>query len=173
MEGKGSFFVLLFIVAFLSLTLAILAGYVFFFSGNDQKAEAETVHSEEKIPKDEDLSKMPLFEGKKIYNLKNTSVEGSTGKSLPVIQVSVELKYFIKVKGIKNVEEKIIAHQGAIKELVGNYFLNMTLDEVSQITAKEKAKKELTKQINELLMSSEKDKKDIIYTVIFDEWFFQ
>lgn len=171
MEGKSSFFVLLFIVAFLSLALAILAGYVVFFSGNEKKTEVITVRTE--VPSEDDLESMLLFEGKKIFNLKPSSVSGEATKSIPVIQVSVELKYFKKVKGIKNVPEKIIPHLKEINELVGNYFLNATLEEVSQGTAKEKAKKELAKQINDLLKAAGNGKNDIIYTVIFEEWFFQ
>jgi flagellar basal body-associated protein FliL len=171
LEGKSSFFVLLFIVAFLSLALAILAGYVFFFSGNGNKTEVVTVRTE--VPSEDDLGSMLLFEGKKIFNLKTSSVQGEATKSIPVVQVSVELKYFKKVKGIKNVPEKITPHLSEINELVGNYFLNITLEEVSQGTAKEKAKKELTKQINDILKAAGNGKNDIIYTVIFGEWFFQ
>jgi flagellar basal body-associated protein FliL len=49
----------------------------------------------------------------------------------------------------------------------------MTLEEVAKTEAKDKAKKELTKQINELLLASERIKTDIVYTLAFDEWFFQ
>ena len=171
MEGKSSFFVLLFIVAFLSLALAILAGYVFFFSGSGNKTEVVSVQTE--VPDDEDLASMILFDGKKIFNLKKESDAGDASKAVPVIQVNVELKYFKKVKGIKNIQEKITSKQGEIKEIINNYFLNTTLEEVSQTTAKEKAKKELTKQINDLFKSSESGKKDIVYTIIFEEWFFQ
>ncbi len=174
MEGKGNFFILLFVVAFLSLTLALLACYVFFFAGNSPKPPSEPVQSsEEKRPADDELATISLFDGKKIFNLKNNSDKPEANKSMAAIQVSVQIQYFKKVKGIKSVEEKIMAYDGAIKELVGNYFLNMTLEEVSQTATKEKAKKELTEQINALLTSSEEGKKDIVYTLIFDEWFFQ
>jgi hypothetical protein len=104
LEGKSSFFVLLFIVAFLSLALAILAGYVFFFSGSGNKTEVVSVQTE--VPDDEDLASMILFDGKKIFNLKKESDAGDASKAVPVIQVNVELKYFKKVKGIKNIQEK-------------------------------------------------------------------
>jgi flagellar basal body-associated protein FliL len=174
LEEKSGFFVLIIVIAFLSLTLALLAGYVFFFSGGDSESANEVGRSTKvAIPADEELATFPLFEGAKIFNLKNVSEKQENSNSIHVIKVSVEINYFKKVEGIKNVEEKLMAYNGKIKELVGNYFLNMTLEEVAKTEAKDKAKKELTKQINELLLASERIKTDIVYTLAFDEWFFQ
>lgn len=174
MEGKSGFFVLIIVIAFLSLTLAMLAGYVFFFSGSDSEPANDTEHGTKvEIPSDEELATFSLFEGTKIFNLKNDPQKQESVNSIHAIKISVEIDYFKDVEGIKSVEEKLTAYEGKIKELVGNYFLNMTLEEVAKTEAKEKAKKELTKQVNELLLASEKIKTNIVYTLVFDEWFFQ
>ena len=39
--------------------------------------------------------------------------------------------------------------------------------------SKEKAREELTKRMNEYLLSNEKAKDDIIFTIVFDNWFYQ
>ena len=168
MEGKGSFFILLFIVAFLSLTLAGLAGYVFFFSGSTQSA-SEAVHHQAKVvrPPDEDLAVKKLFEEKgKYFNLAPSETDD---KKLSVIQVGVELVYFKKVKGVKEPAAKIAAYDGEIREIVGTYFQNKTLEDVRKPETKQKAKEEITKEINKLLG----EKENIIYTINFGEWFYQ
>jgi flagellar basal body-associated protein FliL len=71
LEEKSGFFVLIIVIAFLSLTLALLAGYVFFFSGGDSESANEVGRSTKvAIPADEELATFPLFEGAKIFNLK-------------------------------------------------------------------------------------------------------
>lgn len=168
MEGKGSFFILLIIVAFLTLALAVLAGYLFFVAGSPKTTTVEVQKETTKRPVDEDLEMKKLFEGKKYFNLKN-----SDDKKIAVIQVNVELVFYKKIKGIKDVKKKIDAYDGEIKEVVGTYFQNMTLDDAKKPEMKEQAKKELAKKLNELLTASEKEKKDIIYTVNFEDWFYQ
>jgi hypothetical protein len=39
--------------------------------------------------------------------------------------------------------------------------------------AKEKAREELTKRMNQRLLANEKAKDDIVYTIVFDQWFYQ
>ena len=172
MEGKGiSFIILLIIVAFLSLTLAALAGYVFFFGTPKTTAAETTTHKEQtKKPADSELAFKKLYEGKKYFNLKN-----SDDKKVAVIQVGVELVYYKdpKIKGLKSVDEKLKANDGEIKEIVGTYFQRLTIEDVKNPETKEKVKKDLVKAINTLLLENEKEKKDIIYTINFDEWFYQ
>lgn len=167
MEAKGSFSViLLVIIAVLALTLAGLTGYVF-FSGPTKSASSAQPH-EMVRPADDELVVKKLFESKNLFNLKNTD-----DKKTSVIQANIELVYLKKVSGVKNVEEKIKSYDGAIKELIITYFQNMTLEDVKQPQTKENAKKELVKQLNELLSSSEKEQKNIIFTINFNEWFYQ
>ena len=173
MEGKSSFFniVLLVIVALLTLSLAALAGYVFIGGGQKQSVVIQQVDTT--IPADDELVSLKLYEGKpKYYNLK---VENSASNVLPVIQISVELKYFKKApkkSTIKDTTAKITAYEGEIKELIGTYFMNLSLNEVKKADAKEKAAEELKKQINELINKNEEVKKDVIYKIAFEEWFF-
>lgn len=166
MEGKGSFFILLFIVAFLSLTLAVLAGYVFFVGGSPKTGVEATKQEATKMPAETELGRKKIFE-KQLFNLKK-----SDSKEVAVIKVSAEI-VFLKGKDIKKTEAKIETYESEIKEILGTYFLNKTVDEVKQPEAKEKAKKELLKKINEIMTASEKEKNDIVYSIIFDEWFYQ
>ena len=172
MEAKGSFsMVLLIIIAILALALAGLTGYVFFFAGPTKSADATKQH-EITRPADTDLIVKKMFENKTIFNLKSTD-----DKKVPVIQANIELVYLKKVSGIKSVDEKIKAFDGAIKELIISYFQNLTPEEARNLQAdekvKEKSKKDMTRKINELLSSSEKEYKDIVYTVNFIDWFVQ
>lgn len=172
MGGKGSFFVLLIVVAFLSLSLAVLAIYVFVFGGNGSGKETKVVETVTvTTPKDSELAEMALFEGDKIFNLKPS--QASEEKSLAAIRVSIKLKYFIKVEGIKDVAIKLKAYESEMRELVGNYFLNMSVDEVAKPETKEKTKKDLKQQINHLLLESEIIKTDLVYSVVLEDWFYQ
>lgn len=168
MEAKGSFsMILLIIIAILALALAGLTGYVFFFEGPTKSASAIDKH-EMSRPADDALVVKKLFESKNLFNLKSTD-----DKKTSVIQANVEIVYLKKVNGVKNVEEKIKTYDGAIKELVVTYFQNLTLEDVKRPETKEQIKKELTKKINELLSSSEKEYKSIVFTINFSEWFYQ
>lgn len=168
MEGKGSFFILLVIVAILTLTLAVLAGYIFFVGGTPQgNVEAVATGQMEKRPSENELSSLKLFTDKTIFNLKSDDGEMS------VIQLNAILYYYKKVKGIKSTDEKITLNEGKIKEMVGTYFQGLTLDDVKKPEAKKRANEELTKIINEYLTSNEKQKEDIVYCIVFDEWFYQ
>lgn len=168
MEGKGSFFILLVIVAILTLTLAVLAGYIFFVGGTPQtKVEAIASGQMEKRPSENELSSLKLFNEKTIFNLKSDDGEMS------VIQLNAILCYYKKVKGIKSTDEKITLNEGKIKEIIGTYFQGLSLEDVRKPEAKQRANEELKKIINEYLTSNEKQKDDIVYSIIFDEWFYQ
>lgn len=173
MEGnKSGFMILLIIVVVLTIVVAALAGYILLFSGNNQKSSSENVKTEDttKVVNESDLSTFELYESKSYFNLKSTESD----KASHVIQVNVELRYLTKVTGISDVAKKLEANKGEIQELVGSYFLNVTIDEVKSVEEKEKAKRDLKKMINDLLNSTEKEKKgDIVYTVVISDWFFQ
>lgn len=168
MEGKGGFFVLIVIVAFLSLAIALLVGYVFIVSGSDHEGKTVIVNgSGEVFPKDDELGYQSLLGEKTNFNLKSEA-----GK-LAIIQIDGEMSYYLEVKGIKDVSAKIGLYKNEIKELVGTYFQGLTLEDVKSPDAKEKAKKVLVKQINDLLNRNEDQKRDIIYNIVFTNWFYQ
>jgi flagellar basal body-associated protein FliL len=167
LESKGSLFILLIIISILTLTLAVMAGYLFFVADTQQtNIVVEENSSESKRPADEEISKVQLFDDDTFFNLK------SDGR-ISVLQISAELSYFKKVKGIKNTDEKINFNMNKIKEIIGTYFQGKTFEEITNPEAKEKANKELTKEINEFLLSNEGTNYDIVYEIVFDKWFFQ
>ncbi|NMB32956.1 MAG: flagellar basal body-associated FliL family protein [Clostridium sp.] len=167
MEGKSGYFILIGIVAFLSLTLAILVIILFLQGGS----VASGTGQDPKVidsPSDNELIKLKMFEEKMPFNLKN----GDAGKN-PVIVISAEVSYFKKVRDIDDTTAKIEANKSKLQEIVGTYFQSLTLKEVMEIEAKEKARSELTKRMNESLLANEKARDDIVYTIIFDQWFYQ
>ncbi|PQQ67859.1 flagellar basal body-associated FliL family protein [Acetivibrio saccincola] len=168
MESRGSFIILISIVAVLSLTLALLAGYVW-LGQNSNPVSAKDPHNQNvRIPLEKELIKEKLFDEKTAFNLKSED----SGKT-SVIVVSVELSYFKKVKGIKNTTAKIEANKGKLQEIVGTYFQKLTVDDVADVEFKEKAREELTALMNEFLLSNENSKENIIYTIVFEQWFYQ
>lgn len=169
MEGKGSFVILLVIISILTLTLAVMAGYLFFVTGTSQAAaNGASPRDTIKSPSDNELAKKILYSEKTFFNLNG----GETGRN-SVIQLGVVLKYYKKVSGVKNVEEKLDARDEDIKELISTYFQKLTLEDVKSAECKKKAKEDLILEINNLLKSNEKRDIDIIYDVVFEEWFYQ
>jgi flagellar basal body-associated protein FliL len=168
LEGKGSFFILLFIVAFLSLTLAALAGYVFFVAGTPKTTAEVSQKETTKRPPDEDLVTEKVFDSKAIFNLKSVD-----NNKIAFIQINAEISYYKKINGIKDTTVKITTYKSEIRELIATYFQSLTLEEVKQNPTKKKAKEDLKKQINELLMASEKQKNNIVYDIIFEDWLYQ
>lgn len=176
MESKGTFFILIIVVAVLALTLAVLAGYIFLVQGNstnnskDNTSGNTTVSTQ--VPEEKDLAILELYDGKKYFNLKNED----NSKNIAIIQVNIALKYFISIKEDKKikVEEKLNNNILEIKELIGTYFMHVTLEDAKKEDAKEKAKTELKKQINDLLNVGEsKQPHEYVYKVIIDEWLYQ
>ncbi len=171
-SSKGTFFILIIVVAVLTLTLAALAGYIFLVQGtsNGTETTSENVHTETSVPKDTELSTLALYESKKYFNLKNEDPN-----KISVIQVGVSLQYLNAIKEDKKliVSEKIEAYLPEIKEIIGTYFLNVTLDQVKDPAEIQKIKDELKVRINELINSGEEEKYEFVYKVIFDDWLFQ
>ena len=172
MEAKGSYFILLIVVAILTLTLAVLAGYLFLFAGTPQPKAEATETTETAIttavtrPLDSELAIMKLYTEKQPLNLKCEPDK----KTPPIILVNIQLQHYKKIKGLKSVEEKLTTYEGEIKELIGTYFQNVTIEEALKSDIKEKVKSDLKKKINDLLTASEKEKDEIVYAVIFDDW---
>lgn len=173
METKGPFFILIIVVAVLTLTLAALAGYLFLVQGTQGgKSETTTTSPAQKVvPKEEDLVTISLYDGKRYFNLKNDDP-----KKIAIIQVNVSLKClgeFKEKKKTVKAEEKIGSYSDEIQELVVRFFLNMTIDEIKNTSVMDTAKEELKKQINELLNEGQEQPQEIVYKVIFSEWLFQ
>lgn len=165
MERKGIIFILLLIVAVLTLTLAIMAGYLL-VAGTAPENGAMAMQPVEIVPDVKDLGFVPIFQDSQYFNLK------SQGNSKPaVIEIKAELVYLKNAK-VKDLEVKINSSMGMIRELIGTYFMKMTLEDVKKPETIEAAKKELTKQINNLLNSGEPVRTDIVWTINFDRWFY-
>lgn len=169
LEGKSSYFILLVIVAFLSITLAFLAIGFFFFGNNGSGGDQEVVVVTDKVPSDEDLAIKTIFENRN-FNLKKTD-----NKQVAVISISASMKYY-KTTDDLNEEEvaaKIEFYSKEINQTIGTYFQGLTLDDVSQLDAKKKASDYLTKEINEILTQNEKKTSPLVYNLIFDYWLYQ
>jgi len=166
LEGKSGYFILIGIVAFLSLSLAILI-IILFLQGGSVNSASDTPKIVT-LPSDDELVKLQLFNEKTPFNLKNED----TAKS-PIIVISAEISYFKKVRDIEDTTVKIEANKSKLQEIVGTYFQSLTLKDVMKEDSKEKAREELTKRMNEYLLSNEKAKDDIIFTIVFDNWFYQ
>lgn len=170
MEGKSSYFILLVIVAFLSITLAFLAIGFFFFGNSSSGTEKEVVLVTEKAPTESELTVSTICESKN-FNLKKTSEN-----QIAVISVSCSMKHYKVTDDLKKEEEvkaKIEFYSKEIESELGTYFQGLTLDDVSQPDAKQKASKELTKRFNEIISEGDSKAQPIVYTVIFDYWFYQ
>lgn len=175
MESKGTFFILIIVVAVLALTLAALAGYLFLVQGSQNgktEAAATSVSGEKQVPKEEDLITISLYDDKRYFNLKNDDP-----KKIAMMQVKVSLKCYKALKEKENkkvvVEEKISAYSDEIQELVVKFFLTKTIDDVKNVQVMNDAKENLRKEINALLNEGVSRPEDIVYKVIFSEWLFQ
>lgn len=170
MEKKSNFFLLLLIVALLSLTLAGLAVYIL-IGGNQKQVDTKINENYEKTaPKDTELASIKVFgEESKYFNLKDDEkYKGS------FVQLSVELKYFLKVDGLSEPFAKINLYLSDIKELIGTYFLNVALSDIKTPEGKKHTKEDLKKEINKLLLrNEEKVKTDIVYEVVLEDMLFQ
>lgn len=173
MESKSTFFILIIVIAVLSLTLAALAGYLFIVQGasNDKGGSTALSESEveKKIPKKDERTNIALFEDKRTYNLKNDNTD-----KVSMMQVHVALDCYKQLKNDKKavVADRVAAYTDEIQELVVRFFLTKTVSDVEDVAVMDKAKEELAKQMNDLLNEGVKEPEDIIYKVIFSEWMF-
>jgi flagellar basal body-associated protein FliL len=172
LENKGTIMILLVIIAVLALSLAVSLGYIFIVSGNNQGNSYDTDSNTEveKVPDIDELESKYLFEEDKYFNLKPDS-----GAKSNIICVGIELVYYKKVDKVKDVALLIESYDGAIKEMVGSYFQNMTFEQAKIGQTKIESKQALKDQINELLNKGvkEKDKQEVIYMVNFSNWLYQ
>lgn len=173
MDSKGTYIILIVVVALLALSLAALAGYVFIVQGSPPKdSSGETTHEQVdvEIPKKNNRIIIDLFEQKRVYNLKSSDPNKTS-----VIQAFVSLDCHKTLKRDKKavVSEIVGDYSGEIQELVVRFFMTKTIDDVKNIEFMDNAKKELAEQINALLNEGESVPEDIVYKVIFSEWLYQ
>jgi flagellar basal body-associated protein FliL len=171
LETKSTFFILIIVVAILTLALAALAGYIFLVQGVPPKISTSTSTTIKVAPTEDELTTISLFDGKRYFNLKNVDA-----KKIAIIQVNVSLKCLSTIKEEKKTikaEDKITAYSPEIQELVIKFFLNMTEDQIKSPSELDFTKEQLKKEINDLLYGEKKDKHEIVYKVIFSEWLFQ
>jgi len=171
--GKGNFTILLFIISILTLTLAVLAGYLFFVGGGSQKNTVTKVVENKviEIP-DEQRGNYQVFEDKQYFNLKD---DEDNKDSVIIIEKCILI--YDKGKKSKN-EEGYIAkfdmYKNEISEKIGIYFQNTTLSQVKQANYVDTVKKDLKEIINKLLNSSEKagEEKEFVHDITI-RWFYQ
>lgn len=175
MESKSTFFILIIIVAILALSLAALAGYLFIVQGAS-RGQAEVnedgvpVEDIKEIPSEEELVKISLYDSARYFNLKNTSTDSKNS----IIQVNVTLKCYKTLKRDKKavVAEMVTARAEEIQELVIRFFMTLTAEDVEDLTVMDRAKEDLTKQINDLMNEGIVEPEDVIYRVVFSQWLF-
>ena len=168
---------LLIIIIAISIILGLTLTILFYVNYVNKDDGQDNTGSEEYIPKESELGNYLLFEDRATLNLKYTKDLQRT----PAIMININLKYFKEVKGIDNVAQKLENNRAEMKEQVSTYFLGITNSEAREIHTREKAKKDLKKIINEVLLKNEDISKDeeteekkepeIVYNVIISEWF--
>lgn len=166
MEGKGSFVILLVIVAILTLTIAVLAGYLFIMGGSPKPDANAALAQMGKVPEPNQLNRKPIFtESPEIFNLKQ-----DTNGKLGIMQLSAEVVYYKKVKGIKSTDELIDSSNSEIKEAITEYFLSKTYSEMSQEQGLQCAKEDLKNKINDLFKKKEAIGSNVVWDVTISKW---
>lgn len=176
MESKKISFILIAIIAVLAISLAILAGYLFVIQGSkgngDELEDGQTINGEGiiEIPSEEDLIKISLYDSPRYFNLRNTNSEKSS-----IIQANVTLKCHKTLKRDKEVvvADMVTARIEEIQELIVRFFMTLTAEDVKDPDIMDKAKEELSNQINALLNEGIEKPEDVVYRVVFSEWLFQ
>jgi flagellar basal body-associated protein FliL len=166
--GKGTFLIMLIVIVILVVTIAVLTMFIFYGGMTGLGGTANPGATVANMPKDGELGFINLFKEGKYCNLKPDEENPS-----PILQVDITLYYYKKIRGIKNVEEKINQYGSKTRELVGLYFQEKTLTEIKENNFWTEAKEELKREINKLLTENEKNKDDIIYEVVFESWNYQ
>jgi len=175
LESKSTFFILIIIVAVLTLSLAALAGYLFIVQGSARgRAEVDEngipIEEAREIPSEDELIKIPLYDSARYFNLKKSDTDKTS-----IIQVNVTLKCYKELKNNKKavVSEIIAARSEEIQELVIRFFMTLTSEDVKDLAVMDAAKENLTKQINDMLNEGVEKPEDVVYKVIFSQWLFQ
>ena len=177
MEKKGNFFILLIIIALLTLIIAVLAAFIILVGVNQPTIAGDgslAMNAPAPAPVSETLlSTLKLFPERQILNLRSAGGRSGAGT------VDVSIKYINKVDGIKDVAAKIGLHEDNLREIVSNYFLTKTFEQVSTLEARLQAKEDLKDEMNMFLISTIDNEKDlqkvneVVYEVVFAGWTFQ
>ncbi len=171
MGGKGNYTILLFIVAILTLTLAVLAAYLFFVGGSSKNNSTDNAQEAKVIAiPDNQRGSFSVFDEKQYLNLKD---DGNYENSILIIN-QLNLIYDKGKKGKNNaaILDKFALYQNEIMEDIQIYFQNTSLTQIKQPDYMSTVKEDLKKLINDLLNSNEKENKEFIYEVVIN-WFYQ
>lgn len=163
MNSKFGFIILLVVIAVLTLCLAGLVGYVF-LSGN-HSGEPKVVYVDKKKPEKVDLVYKPLVEDK-VFNLKKTDSDSVP----PIARFSATIAYK-NDKNAKTKEEVLTKEEYKIKEIFSIYFLDVTIEQVSDSKLRLETKNTLKTQINKYLESVGEE--PIVYDVVLYDFIFQ
>jgi len=168
--NKGSFIVLIVIVAMLTVSVAMLAGYILIFRSGVETNMNVNNNNENvvKRPADDELGHKKLYNESQYF-----AVQNDNSSKTSILRIGIDLVYYTKGTGKKNYAEKLELFDSEIKELIGTYFQDKTLSQVKDIEFKKQAKEDLKRMINDLLNSNEKVYTEYIYEVVFYDWFYQ
>ncbi|NLV35161.1 MAG: flagellar basal body-associated FliL family protein [Clostridiaceae bacterium] len=178
MESKKLSIILIVIIAVLAVSLAILAGYLFVIQGSNGNGDGDLAgdhpangENAPEIPSEEDLVKVSLYDGARYFNLRNVDSD----KKASILQANVTLKCYKALKRDKDiiVADMVTARSEEIQELIVRFFMTLTAEDVKDPAIMDKAKEDLTYQINALLNEGIEKPEDIVYRVVFSEWLFQ
>jgi flagellar basal body-associated protein FliL len=179
-EKKGNF-MLLVIIALLTLVLVTLAAYLIITSGNkknpdtengDPKPTIETT-APEKTYKMDQLTYFALFADKQLMKTK-IDAEGNEH----AVQVQINLQYITdskEINGIKNQLERLEFYKIEIADFVISRFSTIEYSDLlnREDELKEELKEELKTEINKMLSRSDDKVTDIVYKVLFNQWYSQ
>ncbi|NLX77372.1 MAG: flagellar basal body-associated FliL family protein [Clostridiaceae bacterium] len=166
MERKGTYTILLSIIAVLSLALAVLVVFLFISYPSREKdnrlIQTDNPITERVVP-DEEMGEFKLFDGQeKLFALKDEPDRADS-----IVLVSVSIKYDTGVK--RRDEEKIVnlitLYKSELEQAVGDYFANMTYTEAKDIETRYKARDDLLQIFNSILNENKESKQKIVYRV--------
>ena len=182
MEKRGNFFVLLVVIAVLTLIIAVLSAFIMIVGVNPPVG---AVHAETQPTVDESgraalapmdprlLSTIRLFPERQLFNV-------SCDKDrLAVVIADVSITYINRVDGIRDVNAMITLFEDNLREIVGKYFGKMECGVISDVETRLQAKDDLKDEMNNFLISTIENERDrrrveeIVHEVVFPTWNFQ
>ena len=186
MEKKGNFFLLLLIIAILTLIIAALVTFIMLVGitapaqvasnaggeGSGYTGPPIIIYGEP--PDEASLSTMQLIASNQPLNL---MTDNPAKPSYALVELSI--KYFNKIDGIKDVPAKIDLNKANLQEIVTTYFMAMSVEEFSRFETKTLAKNDLKRELNTFLLTTipgEKDRRkvtEVVYDVVFSAWNYQ
>lgn len=154
MDGSGKLnFMLIVVIAFLSMAVAFIVIYLVIISG-PAKTAANPSKTNTKIEKKENIDpkKVVYFDiSEDVVNLKSG---GKSGKSLALVAVSIKL-------ADKDLEEEFKKRKSEIKHIIRSIFNTKTSDDLENGNLDREVAKELLERIKNMF-SNEKEKAKIL-----------